>query len=65
MALVLYKEKIFKLWDLTEGKSVYTKQTERQIEKAYWSPDGTNYVLQYEDGIEFCSMSEEECINEI
>jgi len=25
MAFIIYKEGIHKLWDLTEGKSVYTK----------------------------------------
>jgi len=33
MALVIYKEKILKLWDLTEGKSVHTRVLKYQPEK--------------------------------
>jgi len=32
MALVAYKEKIVKLWDLTEGKSCFTQDLPRQVE---------------------------------
>jgi len=65
MAFVAYKEKTVKLWDLTEGKSVFTQSNERQVEKIYWNTDGNHYIYQYDDGVELYSIDQEECINEI
>ena len=65
MLLALYKGIGIKLWDLTEGKSVYGSKVQNTVFSLKWNNTGDLYALQSDTSISIYSIESDEPINTI
>jgi len=54
-----------KIWDLTEGKQVFSNNLKDQPESILWDSEGDHFLVRYVKSIEVFSTSQDDPVNTI